>query len=55
VLLWGNEVSPQRLFWSTVLVVVLLVAVQVLVGTAKGADEPSADEPAQLEPLPQNS
>ncbi len=34
VLLWGNDVSPTRLFWSVVLVVVLLSLVQVLVGAA---------------------
>lgn len=33
VLLWGNDVSLSRLFWSLVLVVVLLGVVQVLVGT----------------------
>ena len=32
VLLWGNDVSLSRLFWSLVLVVVLLAVVQVLVG-----------------------
>ncbi len=32
VLLWGNDISPARLFWALVLVVVLLVIVQVLVG-----------------------
>jgi hypothetical protein len=32
VLLWGNDVSPSRLLWSLVLVVVLLALVQVLVG-----------------------
>jgi hypothetical protein len=32
VLLWGNDVSLSRLFWSLVLVVVLLGVVQVLVG-----------------------
>jgi hypothetical protein len=32
VLLWGNDVSLSRLFWSLVLVVALLAVVQVLVG-----------------------
>jgi hypothetical protein len=32
VLLWGNDVSPSRLLWSLMLVVVPLVIVQVLVG-----------------------
>jgi hypothetical protein len=32
VLLWGNDLSLSRLFWSLALVVVLLAMVQVLVG-----------------------
>jgi hypothetical protein len=36
VLLWGNDVSPTRLFWSLLLVVVLLGVVQVLVGAGRG-------------------
>ena len=36
VLLWGNDVSLPRLFWSLVLAVVLLAAVQVLVGAGGG-------------------
>jgi hypothetical protein len=32
VLLWGNDLSPSRLLWSLVLVVVLLAAVEILVG-----------------------
>jgi hypothetical protein len=36
-LLWGNQASDPRLFWSVVLVVVLLAALQVLVGTGKAA------------------
>lgn len=35
VLLWGNDVSLSRFFWSLVLVVVLLGAVQVLVGAGR--------------------
>ena len=37
VLLWGNDVSEARLFWSTLLVVVLLMVVQVLVGVGNAA------------------
>lgn len=55
VLLWGNDVSPSRLFWSSVLVVVLLGAVQVLIGAGRGisASRPvsaaaSGDAPAVL-------
>ncbi len=42
VLLWGNDVSPSRLFWSLLLTVVLLGVVQVLVGAgaATGASNP---------------
>jgi hypothetical protein len=42
VLLWGNDVSLPRLFWSAVLVVVLLGVVQVLVGAGgqTGATSP---------------
>ena len=37
VLLWGNDVSESRLFWSLVLVVVLLMAIQVFVGVGRGS------------------
>lgn len=40
VLLWGNDVSLSRLFWSLVLVVVLLGVVQVLVGAGGGKRAP---------------
>jgi hypothetical protein len=36
VLLWGNDISVARLFWSLGLVVVLLMAVQVFVGVGRG-------------------
>jgi hypothetical protein len=50
VLLWGNEASPTRLFWAAVVVIVLLAAVQVLVGTGKAAapgkpPDPGIDRP----------
>jgi hypothetical protein len=45
-LLWGNQASEPRLFWAVVVVVVLLVALQVLVGTGKAA---SPSEPADPE------
>ena len=38
VLLWGNDVSPSRLFWSLALTVVLLGIVQILVGAGRGTD-----------------
>jgi hypothetical protein len=37
VLLWGNDISESRLFWSLVLVVVLLMAIQVFVGVGRGS------------------
>ena len=37
VLLWGNNVSESRLFWSLVLVVVLLMTIQVFVGVGRGS------------------
>jgi hypothetical protein len=42
VLLWGNDVSLSRLFWSVVLVGVLLAVVQVLVGAAGGPNRSTA-------------
>ena len=44
VLLWGNDISLERLFWSVVTVLVLLVIVQILAG-ADGNRQvlPSAD------------
>jgi hypothetical protein len=41
VLLWGNEVSPARLFWSLVLTVVLLAVVQFMVGAGRGTSTSS--------------
>ena len=35
VLLCGNDVSTDRLWWSLALVVVLLAGLQVLVGTGR--------------------
>jgi hypothetical protein len=37
VLLWGNDVSESRLFWSLMLVVVLLMTIQVFVGVGRGS------------------
>lgn len=37
VLLWGNDVSESRLFWSLLLVVVLLMTIQVFVGVGRGS------------------
>ncbi len=38
VLLWGNNTSPTRLFWSLILVLVLLAVIQVLVGLGRAAE-----------------
>jgi hypothetical protein len=38
VLLWGNNSSPTRLFWSLILVLALLAVIQVLVGVGRPAD-----------------
>ena len=50
VLLWGNDVSLSRLFWSLVLVVVLLAVVQVLVGAGRNgaSTRPSSDHTATI-------
>jgi hypothetical protein len=55
VLLWGNDLSPTRLLWSLVLVVVLLAVLEVLVGAGRrygastrahaGDDETVTDDP----------
>jgi hypothetical protein len=49
VLLWGNDISPSRLFWSVVLVGGLLAVVQVLVGAA-GAANPTSTAAASINP-----
>ena len=49
VLLWGFDVSPSRLVWSTILVVVLLALVQVLVGAGR---EPAEDDAPEAPPTP---
>jgi hypothetical protein len=51
VLLWGNDVSLSRLFWSVVLVGVLLAVVQVLVGAAGGSKRTSTAA-ASISPEP---
>ena len=37
VLLWGNNVSESRLYWSAFLVLVLMAIIQVLVGAGQGS------------------
>ena len=43
VLLWGNNISESRLFWSLMLVVVLLMAIQVFVGVGRGSRRTSPE------------
>jgi hypothetical protein len=52
VLLWGNDVSLSRLFWSVVLVGVLLAVVQVLVGAGGARRTSTAPAPINPEPVP---
>ena len=51
VLLWGNDVSLSRLFWSLVFVVVLLAIVQVLVGAGAGTGTASTAPPADAQAI----
>jgi hypothetical protein len=44
VLLWGNDVSLSRWWWSLALVVVLLAVLQVLVGAGRRASSGSSAE-----------
>ena len=61
VLVWGNDISQSRLFWSLVFVCVLLAVVQVLVGAGRAAgavgtegdgDDATPDVPEDTVPLP---
>ena len=45
VLLWGNNVSTDRLWWSLALVLVLLATLQILVGAGRAAESGSAVPP----------
>jgi len=47
ILMWGNNVSPSRLLWSTVSVLAVLAVLQVLVGasSAKTAEVESDPQP----------
>ena len=46
IFFWGNQVSPGRLAWAVVVVVVLVAAIQTMVGAARGAG-PAAVPPEQ--------
>lgn len=48
ILMWGNEVSPTRLLWSTVFVLAVLSIIQVLVGALPQQDaEPESKADAE--------
>jgi hypothetical protein len=47
VLLWGNDISPTRLGWSTALVVLLLLIVQILVGAGRSVGTKGAAPPVE--------
>lgn len=60
VLLWGNQVSEERLFWAMVVVLALLAIVQVLVGVgnasgARGHGTSTTDGPTSEHPAPATS
>ena len=46
VLVWGNAITRERLFWSFVLMIALLAVAQVLVGAGKAPAEPT-DTPVE--------
>jgi len=47
VLLWGNNASTERLWWSLALVLVLLAGLQVLVGAGREREQ-GGSKPADL-------
>lgn len=44
VLLWGNQVTTGRVWWSLALVVVLLACLQILIGAGR-SDKPALSQP----------
>jgi hypothetical protein len=52
VLLWGNNISTSRLFWSLALVALLLIVVQVLVGAGRASTASRPVPPAEAEAVP---
>jgi hypothetical protein len=58
VLLWGNDLSPTRLLWSLVLVLVLLALVEILIGAAgrnRASTHPPADDAKTATDNPRNT
>lgn len=52
VLLWGADVTTDRLFWATLLVVVLLAILQVLVGAGRAERSGGQGTPVSDDPVP---
>jgi hypothetical protein len=50
VLLWGNQVTTSRLWWSLALVLVLLALLQLLAGAGRGAGSTSPAPPRKAAP-----
>lgn len=50
VLLWGNDVSLSRLFWSLALVLGLLAVVQILAGAGRATADSGSVQPARTVP-----
>ncbi len=50
VLLWGNQVTTSRLWWSLALVLLLLALLQVLAGAGRGAAASSPAPPRETAP-----
>lgn len=51
VLLWGNEATPERWWWSLALAVVLLAVLQVLVGAGRAGSGTDARRPGPTVPV----
>jgi hypothetical protein len=51
VLLWGNNVTVSRLWWSLALVLVLLACLQVLAGAGRREAEPEVLPAAPATPV----
>ncbi|RYP84901.1 hypothetical protein EKO23_14095 [Nocardioides guangzhouensis] len=49
VLLWGNDISQSRFFWSLTVVLVLLACLQVLIGAGRSTDPTDRSTPAPSE------
>ncbi|TCC48963.1 hypothetical protein E0H75_20615 [Kribbella capetownensis] len=52
VLLWGNNISTSRLFWSLALVALLLIVVQVLVGAGRATTASRPVPPPEAQAVP---